>query len=253
MSIVIHIPFYFMESRKQYVNRIIGETNTYGLNTDIFIHTNTPSLSLNDFDSYKNGTLRFVYHDLKGTDPFYLTWKCRDLMKAQADDYDIFMYLEDDILVPWKALQYWNRYFREVLPLGYNLGFMRIEVVNGIEYLSDLSDEQLEKTIQINGKPFCVNDKNPYCAFWIYAQHEFKRFVSSRYYDPNAIGGYGIREKSAIGLHGVLTKWYKSTVIPIEQNRLIDDCKIYHMPNNYALDPSSPYGKLEFTKAIKYS
>lgn len=253
MSIVIHVSFYFIESRKQYVNRIIGETNTYGLKTDIFIHTNTPSLSSNDFDSYTNGALTFVYHDLTGTDPYYLTWKCRDMLKTQIDEYDIFMYLEDDILVPWKALQYWNQYHRELMPLGYNVGFMRIEVDNGIEYCSDLSDEQLEKTIHIHGKPFCVNDKNPYCAFWIYNQYEFKRFVSSRYYDPNSIGGYGIREKSAIGLHGILTKWYKSTVIPIVNNSLIDTCKIYHMPNNYVLDTLSSFGKIQFTKAIKYS
>ena len=147
--------------------------------------------------------------------------------------YDIFMYIEDDILVPYKSIKYWLEYNENLIMYGYNLGFVRIEVdKNNIEYITDLPGSQLDTFFYLHGVKYCVNNKNSYCAFWIYNKSEFKRFVSSKFYDISNIPGYGIREKSAIGLNGDSNYWYKTTIIPVVNNRLIDDCKIYHMPNN---------------------
>ena len=33
-------------------------------------------------------------------------------------------------------------------------------------------------------------------------------------------------------------------------NKLIEECKIYHMPNNYALNPKTPFAKIKFNEAI---
>jgi len=50
---------------------------------------------------------------------------------------------------------------------------------------------------------YVVNQKNPYCAFWIYDRHEFALFIKSPHWNLNLrqIKGYDIREMSAIGLH----------------------------------------------------
>ena len=37
-----------------------------------------------------------------------------------------------------------------------------------IEYITDLYGEKLDNIINLNEKIYCVNDKNPYCAFWVY-------------------------------------------------------------------------------------
>ena len=79
---------------------------------------------------------------------------------------------------------------------------------------------------------------------------EFDKFVNSKYYNIQNIRGYGIREQSAIGLHGLHTDWYKSTLIPIINNKLIECCKIYHMPNNYVLDKNTMFATIQFDKAI---
>jgi len=75
--------------------------------------------------------------------------------------------------------------------------------------------------------------------------------VNSKYYNINNISGYGIRERSAIGLHAINTVYYKNTLIPIVNNKLIEECKIYHMPNNYVLNKNTPFATIKFNEAVK--
>ena len=253
MKITKHISFFFIADRIQYLNTIIDETNTYKFVTDIFIHTNNPHFNKTHLNNYSNGNLCVVYHDLSGIHPYYLTWMCRGMMKRQMDDYDIFMYIEDDILVPNKAIEYWINYTEQIEEDNYNLGFLRIERDNkNEEFITDLKrGEFFYKQISIKENSYCVNDINPYCAFWIYNKKEFKRFANSEYYDINNIDGYKYREGSAIGLHGLKTNWFKATVIPLIHNSLHDDCKIYHLPNNYARNEKETFGKVKFANNFR--
>ena len=253
MKITKHISFYFLMDRIIYINNIIDETNKYEYTTDIFIHTNNINLQESAFNNYTNGCIKIIYHDLSNINPFYLTWKCRDLLKQQKNDYDIFMYVEDDILVPYKAIKYWLEYNEKLIEMNYNLGFVRIEVENNIEYITDLYGEKMNTIINLNEKQYCVNNKNPYCAFWIYNKNEFNKFVNSKYYNIINIPNYGIREKSAVGLHGENTNWYKNTLIPFINNKLNEDCRIYHMPNNYVLDKNTRFATIKFNEAVKIS
>jgi hypothetical protein len=75
--------------------------------------------------------------------------------------------------------------------------------------------------------------------------------VNSKYYNIHNIQGYDIREKSAIGLHGCHTDYYKNTLIPIVNNKLIEECKIYHMPNNYVLNKNTSFATIKFDEAVK--
>jgi hypothetical protein len=163
------------------------------------------------------------------------------------------MYIEDDILVPSNALTYWLKYNSKLIEMNYNVGFVRIEVKDNIEYITDLEGIYFDTVINIDDNPYCVNNKNPYCAFWIYNKNEFNRFVDSLHYDLKNMVNYNTREKSAIGLHGDGTNWYKNTVIPMIDNKLTEDCRIYHMPNNYANDDRVPYATIQFNESIKVS
>jgi len=249
MIITKHICFYYIEERVDYINKIIDETNKYQYKTDIYLHTNNTDLLIDRFNTYTNGTFQIIYHDLTNIDPFKLTWVCRDLLLTQKDSYDVFMYIEDDILVPVDALNYWIKYNKSLLEKSYNLGFMRIELFNNEEYSTDLYGEKIDTIINIDNEKYCVNNKNPYCAFWIYNKNEFNRFVNSPYYNICNIHGYGTRESSAIGLHGKHTPWYAATVIPIVDNKLIDACRIYHLPNNY-VNTNSLHGTIKFKEAL---
>jgi hypothetical protein len=246
MKIAKHISFFYIESRIQYLNTIICEANQYLYETDIFIHTNYSGFNIDGLLLYTNGQLTMIYHDLTGINPFLLTWGCRDLLKSQKNDYDIFMYIEDDILVPNRAIKYWLEYNKPLLRENYNLGFVRIEIDEyGVEYITDTQcGSHLTEIVEINGERFCINDKFAYCAFWIYNKDEFHRFIESGYYDIQQCVlpefSRWAREYSAWGLHHLSYQTYKSTIIPIYDNsknnkpdKLNDCCKIYHLPNNY--------------------
>ena len=79
------------------------------------------------------------------------------------------------------------------------------------------------------------------------------KFVNSKYYNINNILQYDTREKSAIGLNGMHTQWYKNTLIPIINNKLIEECKIYHMPNNYVLDKNTRFATIKFDEACNFA
>jgi hypothetical protein len=251
MKITKHIAFHYNVDRMKYINRIINETNTYEIETDIYIHTNNHDLTGESFANYNNGILIVIHHTLE--DPFMLTWKCRDFLREQQNDYDIFIYIEDDMLIPYKAINYWLQHNEQLIKENYNLGFLRIEIKNNEEYITDLHGEKLDSFTFLDGKRYCVNNKNAYCAFWIYNKNEFHRFVNSKYYyHKNIPDYYSIREKSAIGLHGHFPRyWYKDTLIPMVNNKLDDACKIYHMPNNYVTDNTNLFATIKFINAIK--
>lgn len=258
MKITKHITFYFLEERICYINRIIEFTNDYKYETDIFIHTNNPNLVVKSLSPYVNGSIKIICHDLSDIHPFCLAWMCRDLLYKQQNDYDIFMYIEDDILVPNTAIEYWLENHEKLIEMNYNLGFVRIEIENNIEYITDLLCEHFDCIIEgVNGKNYCVNNKNTYCAFWIYNKKEFNKFANNKVYNLDVLKisqctYYSIREASAFGLHNPLIPWYKTTLIPLENNKLIEDCKIYHMPNNYVSDKQSGFATIQFNDAIDY-
>ena len=83
MKITKHICYYYIENRLCYINKIICETNKYKFATDLYIHTNSITLKKEDLNKYTNGIINIIYHDLSNIHPFYLTWKCRNLLKKQ--------------------------------------------------------------------------------------------------------------------------------------------------------------------------
>jgi len=281
MKITTHISFYYNSDRFCYINRIIQECNHYPFTTDIFIHTNN-HFSNELLHEYTNGTIQIMVHDLSNIHPYMLTWKCRDLLKNQSNEYDIFMYIEDDILVPKDAILYWLKYNEVLVQHSYNLGFVRIETLDGEEYITDIpKNKNLHKLLKYDqivsvtksdrdslsdtNELFVINEKYPYCAFWIYNKSEFHRFIHSEFYKlPNNIGNYGnygIREHSAFGLHEIKANWYKHTIIPVVEHEnnnasnikylLHPSCRIYHLPNNYVTNSSNDFATIKFSECIR--
>jgi hypothetical protein len=238
MKITAHMTFFNsirLRYRFNYINRIIKEICNYPFETDLYIHTNE------SFDSKflienKKGKTHIITHDFSKNDPYYLAWSCRHLLKEQKNDYDIFIYIEDDMMIPCASLNYWLDHKDALIQNKYNLGFVRIETdVYDNEYLADLHDTlKRENTVVINNQKYVINDVNPYCGSWIYDKNEFEVFLNSPYYHGNGNIPYiyGIREGSAIGMNGFGMNVYKNTVIPYdEKNQLHIGCKIYHLDN----------------------
>lgn len=260
MKISIHITCWYSPDRLKYLKEVVDHINQYSIKSDIFIHTQDNQFSEKELNSYDNGLIEIIYYEMKegGNPPhgYYLTWKCRDVMKEQVDDYDIFMYLEDDIGFPNEALSYWLNYKDLCLKHNYNLGFFRVECKMdriGREYRMHstdlLCDWKLSNKIKIEDTEFVINDVNPYCGSWIYDQNEFKKFSESDLYSISKIqrlGNYGIRESSAWGLSSTLrhkrASWYKDTIVPLVNGQVHEDSKLFHLPNNYFKNSSWTQG-----------
>ena len=161
------------------------------------------------------------------------------------------MYLEDDILVKFSAIKYWLKYSNKTLKNNYNLGFVKIETKNNIEYVSDII-VRLNKKIILDDEEYCINNVNPYCAFWIYNKDDFNKFVETPFYNFIGTNHLGIREQSAIGLHCKKFNYYKNTIIPVNNNKLIEQCKIYHLPNTYVNNNTNKFATIPFDNVINF-
>ena len=240
MKLCKHISFFYNENLKgrlEYLNQLLQVTKTYDYETHIFIHTNKGGnfdLSLVDGEDI---CIEVIYHDLSDVHPFFLTWKSRDLMKTQKDLYDIFMYVEDDILVRNETIQYWLLHKNAMLSRDFNLGFVRIETdQNQTEFVTDIVEPLYAKTM-IEEQEYVINTGNNYCGMWILDKEEFSKYVDSDFYDLSNIHPttepHMSREKSAWGLNAPEITWYSHILIPLQNGKLHPDSRIYHLPNNY--------------------
>jgi hypothetical protein len=253
MRITKHITFFYIENRINYINRIISEVNNYPFVTDIYIHTNInfrKELLINNL----NGKIQIIVHDMLNEHPYYLTWKCRPYMKEQLENYDLFIYVEDDMLFPKEALNYWLEVKDTLLEKNYNLGFIRIETnTKGEEYVTDLMLPIINNNnIVINNCNFVNNNIQTYCACWIYDKSEFTKWINSSYYNILSMAPYfNDREGSAIGLNSPHITWYKSTILPINNNNKLDPrIRIYHLANNYVDDQNTKLAKIKFSEIL---
>ena len=57
-------------------------------------------------------------------------------------------------------------------------------------------------------------------------------------------------EASAIGLNGLRTGWYDKTVIPIRDEYIDSNCKVYHLSNYYAHEHETEMGTIKFEDII---
>lgn len=265
-KIAKHITYYWNDNhtRIDILNEIIRNVNTYSYETDIFIHTNmirsihtNTTFSTDILISNTKGSINIIKHHItyewyRGIleeisnktmrtmnkhlitkhSGLFLSWKCRELIKEQSDTYDIFMYIEDDIIVPNNAIvNYWMNYKDICLSHGYNLGFIRVEMSDNSNQLlcSDIAlPFDIKLSLTLNTIDFVINNRNVYCAFWIYDRQELLRWINSEYFNPLNVQGYDIRERSAIGF----IPFYNNTILPYSNNLLLDDCKIFHLKKN---------------------
>lgn len=245
MSIAVHIPFYNKEPYKKdgfrqltrfdYLLENIDNLKKLPVKTDIFVHTH------NDFFKDREIDAEIVVHNIEDKDleKGYLTWRVRSLMEKQLGKYDYYIYLEHDIKFSKKNFEYWIEYKKKLKRDKLNLGFIVYE--NSNEKNSNYAVHVMEKFykyIKIKNQKFFINDIDNYCCFWIYDNYEFKNFVNSKWWNfkeklTNFRHYYGVTERSALGLHAFNINYYKSTVLPSENNVLEEGCFVEHITNNY--------------------
>jgi hypothetical protein len=109
LKISYQITFLCISDNLKYLIRVLENGSTLDIEPDKFIQAN----KLGNFKKYffKNNNDKIIYHKLDNIDSFYLSWKSRDLMKEQLEIYDLFLYSEDDILIPYSLIEYYLEYY----------------------------------------------------------------------------------------------------------------------------------------------
>ena len=235
MKISVHITFFVSNEKKvdfKKLKKVLKSYLSLSQKTYIYVHTN---IKIKKKIRYVN----FVTHYLKNEDPHKLSWKCRSLMEKQKNQFDYFIYSEDDILFNKRNFKAWLNYKDICIRNNFNLGFLRTEISikNHVSWSID-QPKNLNQSIIIDKNLFIVL-KNPYYAMWIYDAIEFKNFIKSEFWNLNDWSGDNpytelkTREKSAIGWHGLNMKRYKASIIPIKNSKIVDDFCIQHLGNKY--------------------
>ncbi len=255
-KISVHIPLYLSKKKKDQIKIFKKVCNNFlnlSKKTELFIHTNKKIKN-------KNKRIKFIIHKFGSDHPFKLTWYCRKLMEIQKNNYDIFIYSEEDILFTKNNLNYWNKYKDKCINKNYNLGFLRVEVNKKNKKL--YSSDQIVKSkyfVNLNAKKYFIPD-NPYCGFWIYDKKEFNKFIKTKWWKFNwslrsKSGILHIREMASLGWHGVDINGqdmdrYLATVVPIKNNKPDKNSFIRHLTDNYANSPRGLFGTIKINEII---
>lgn len=250
-KILIHISFHYNESNFPYLRTVLNSINNYSFEmVDVVIDTNGKA-NANKLtqlgDNFNFNLLIYGHENL--AHPFELTWTHRRHVSEEINNYQYFMYLEDDIEVTLDALECW-RTDSEILYINRFLrGFLRTEVNSSNE---PTCCDQFERAKRHNayfrfGRPFLYPD-NPYQAFWIYSKIQMLDFVQS----PSWIDGnqpdWGIRERAAAGM-----SWREgnrhNVLIPLDSElKVPTNTQVRHLSNRFANKINTKLGKLPVTK-----
>ena len=163
MKIAVHITFFFVEKRFKYLKKVVDNLFQIAAFIDIYIYTNKKFDVFKNFKNvkilvypYTKGGIKFHHTFIKlgmkkMVHPFYLTWENRKIIENEINNYDIQVYLEDDIKFTQANLNYWLKYNKTVTKEGYNLGFLRVEHDGEDRFLTDLK-KSLSTTLTIDKK-----------------------------------------------------------------------------------------------------
>ena len=254
-KISAHIPLYLKKpyNKKKIKNfkKVCKSLLKLSNKTQIFVHSNQKFKN-------KNKKITYFYYNFKKDHPFKLTWYCRNLMKSQRNNFDIFVYCEDDILFDKKNFSYWLKHKNTCIKNNYNLGFLRFEInKKDKNFYSTDQIEQSSKYLNLSNKKYLVL-ANSNCSFWIYDKKEFNDFIKTKFYNFNwrwiSISNILlIREMAAVGWHGenmngLSMSRYLATIVPFQKDKLDKGSLIRHLSDNYANAPQGLFGTLKISQ-----
>jgi hypothetical protein len=231
LKLLICISFFNVPEKLKYLKKIIKTFRTYKMTVDIIVDTNTPLEGI-DAD--------VIIHDLKH--PYSLTYTHRNHFVNNIHKYDWFMYVEDDMDVPWENFKNYMENFYLLYP-NYIPSFVRIEEFKGKKFVTDCTEQQELLPIKIGEKNF-IALKQPYHAFWIMPKKELKETLTTNF---NRLDTH--REMAA---SYPMWELKKIALVQLGENGQVSPlCYSYHLPNNYAEFPNTPFAKIEINQLIK--
>ena len=237
MKILVSIATYG-EKNINYLNRVINEYKSYKkYDIDISVHGTIPIDQTNiNFIQYKNPKNTVFLHRSEFVD--------------KQNDYDYFIFTEDDILIKEYTIDVYIKHDK-LLPINYSLGFLRFEKTpEAIDYFIDLwlnlSNYNFIKNnnIDIVGYNY-FSVTNPHQSSYVLSKDKLKYVIDNSNYLTD-VADMGLESASS----GIFTDWYLNTgvlhkILPLNKECL-EQCFIEHLPGNHCNEPGVNTDPLTF-------
>jgi len=235
-KILICICHHFDENRIPNLIKLIDNYRSY--NANVFISIDTNNEKIFSFINENKNFLEIKIH--KSLDhPYSLATMHRSNMLEKIENFDYFLYIEDDMLISEKNfLEYLNN-FQILYPIGCVPSFIRIEKFNDELRVVDLEKEEVNRPIlEVKNKRF-VNLTNPYHAFWILPKKELIESIDYKFTNNHCIGNCNREHMASYVMWGL----NKTPYVLLEGNRFSELSYSFHLSNNYAPNQNVMYGK----------
>lgn len=225
------------ESQLLYLHQLLIAYNSMGrFEVEVVLHT---TISV-DFSRYSLQAKQIACDPAIGRD---LALCHRKVMDQAQDDYDLFIYTENDVLITEQNLQTFCE-LTETLPEPYVAGFIRYErnrknPDDGEMYLPDAhpsSGRVYKGHLFLNGVP-CVRLRNLHQGCFVLTRPQLKRALKSPFFHYYNRADPLNRE---VGATFVYIGCGLQKVIPIER---IDQLMIHHLPDKYLHLDEPPWNK----------
>jgi hypothetical protein len=265
--VLVAITFHYDHKRFCYLEKVLSFLATFP-KVDIVIITNTGEKAkiqqieesvqnVNGRTPLKGSKSIRVFPSLEH--PHNLTWCHKNMISNEFLDpqngYSHFIYLEDDIGLDFTNFSYFVHFRKELKNLGVIPSFIRVEVDQNNTFVSTDYPVKvnIDNRFQIHYENFLfVNPRNPYTACFILDHELAREYIASPSFDQSnssVLCNWGTRERAAMGLCfiNVPPDFTSRFVVPVDRKSYLTPgyIWIYHLPNNYANDPTSKLGKIK--------
>ena len=262
-NLLAAITFHYDENRLTYLEKVCRQIPSLAFNYKIIVFTNIQDEnSLNKIQNRLNDlpNLELVVRP-QMSHPYFLSWAHHTTFKEHLklnSSFSHFMYLEDDIWITPRNINYWLRGRHELQNSSFYPSFVRYETnqKNYANYATDITTSlQFKKLpyIMISTKYAYFNSPQCYQGMYLMDQEMLHEYYNSPAYSPD-FGNWNIREKAAQSLtfFNVPNKFFSRNLIgcSLFQKSVDPDAFIEHLPANYANDKNSPFGKILINKLI---
>jgi len=239
MELLVCIAFHYAPERIVYLKKVVENFLSYPIDLKIIIDTNVTEIP--ELKGYK-----VEIHSHENLDhPFYLTWVHRWHIKANLDNYKNFMYIEDDMYIPYH--NYKNYIQNYDLLKGYIPSFIRVEENKGKQYATDITEQATLKHLMSADRKIFTTLPKTYQGFWIMPQYDLHKTMLSNF----------VREHQSRETACSYPTWElnKKAFIEIEKRgdnwEVSELCHAYHLPNNYAQSSETHFAKIELKNIFK--
>lgn len=207
LTICTVITFFYNEKFFKYLENTIKNLNKLNFNLSIHVLTNTCVKSeqkkLTKLCRMIRGDIEIHIPYLLGH-PMLLPYSNYSLMKNLFNEkrYSHFLYIEDDITLTNKNIDYWLSNMKILDGTSFYPSFIRVEknIENKFVYADIKKRMYIKKlpSIQVNNNLY-VNLKYPYQGMYLYDRHQLNEMLQSDAINPN-FSKDEIIEKGNLGL-----------------------------------------------------